>query len=168
MAPAGPSRLPLGEWLRDDFERGSTEPWSAHAHADVAVLIAIALLGDRPLVGPPPAEVLDPIPRQDLVDAMVGGIDGLLLELEDDTRNVLLTLARIWCTVATGEIGSNDRAAAWVLQRLPDEHRAPLARARSIYLGDEPERWDDLAPAVAQLAGLMTAEIRRLEADDSR
>ncbi len=163
-----PGRLDFqyGEWLRDDFVRGNLEPWSEDADADVAVLIAIALLGNHALAGPPPGEVLDPIPPRDLAGAMVGGLDGLLLDIEADTRNVLLTLARIWCTLATGEIRSKDVAAAWVLERLPGELRPPLERARAIYLGEENERWDDVVADVAPVAARMTAEIRRLAPDE--
>lgn len=159
-----PARLDLqyGEWLRDDFERGKLEPWSENAHRDVAVLLAIVLLGDRPLAGPPPAELLDPVPRDDLVAAMVGGLDELEGDIEDDTRNVVLTLARIWRTIATGQIRSKDEAAAWVLSRLPERHRPVLERARSIYLGERDERWDDLAPQVRPHAAYVVTEIRRL------
>lgn len=66
----------------------------------------------------------------------------LLAELDTDTRNVLLTLARIWTTLATGEIRSKDAAADWALARLPAGHRPVLAHARAVYLGDEDERWD--------------------------
>ena len=130
-----PTRLDLqyGEWLRDDCERGSLEPWSENAHGDVAVLLAIVLLGDSPLAGPPPAELLDPVPRDDLVAAMVGGLDELEGDIEGDTRNVVLTLARLWCTVATGEFRSKDEAATWVLARLPERHRPVVERARSIH-----------------------------------
>lgn len=129
-----PTRLDFqyGEWLRDDFERGNLEPWSENAHADVAVLLAMVLFGDSPLVGPAPAELLDPVPHDDLAAAMVGGIDELVRDIEGDTRNVLLTLARIWCTVTTGEIRSKDEAATWALARVPVEHRlCSSARGRS-------------------------------------
>ena len=36
-----------------------------------------------------------------------------------------------------------------------------LARARAIYLGDEPERWDDLAPRVRPHADYVVAEIEK-------
>ena len=36
------------------------------------------------------------------------------------------------------------KAADWVLERLPDEHRPVLARARAVYLGEATEGWDDL------------------------
>ena len=42
---------------------------------------------------------------------MLDGVPSLMADLADDTRNVLLTLARIWTTVATGEIRSKDEAA---------------------------------------------------------
>ena len=79
---------------------------------------------------------------------MLDGIPGLLGDLESDTGNVILTLARIWTTMATGEIRPKDAAAEWAMARLPAEHRAVLALARAIYLGEEPERWDDLRPLV--------------------
>jgi predicted nucleotidyltransferase len=150
-----------GEWLRGDYESGmvpSAEPESA----DLAPLITMALLGDRPVFGPPPAQVLDPVPHGDLIRAIVGGIPGLMSELETDTRNVLLTLARIWTTVATGSIRTKDDAATWALDRLAVEHRAVLARARSIYLGEEEERWDDLAARVRPHADHVVARIAEL------
>ena len=76
----------------------------------------------------------------------MGDFDALLADLGGDTRNVILTLARIWSTVARGDIRSKDAAADWALDRLPGEHRPVLARARAIYLGHEEERWDDLRP----------------------
>ena len=123
-----------GEWLRYDFERGDLAP-GPETNPDLAPLVAMVLLGDTALVGPPPAEAFDPVPRRDYVAAMVGGIDGLLADLDGDTRNVVLTLARIWSTLATDEIRHKDAAADWALTRLPAEHRAVLARARAVYLG---------------------------------
>ncbi len=67
-------------------------------------------------------------------NAGTAGIPGLLDDLEGDTRNVLLTLARVWTTLATGRIRSKDAAADWALARLPDEHRPVLAHARQLYL----------------------------------
>ena len=123
-----------GEWLREEFEGGDLEPWST-TNPDLASLVTMVLLADRPLLGPPPAELLDPVPRSDYVKA-IAGIESLLDELESDTRNVILTLARIFSSLATGMVRSKDEAADWVLARLPEEHRAP-ARPRA---GDLPRR----------------------------
>ena len=128
-----------GDWLRSEFEHGDIP--EARPNRDLAIVIAMLLLQNRTLIGAPAKDVLDPIPSADLEGATLDVIPGLLLDLESDTRNVLLTLARAWTTVATGEIRSKDAAADWALARLPDEHRAVLARARAMYLSGE-ERWD--------------------------
>ena len=153
-----------GDWLRAEFESGDVEPWPTTTNPDLASLITMVLLADRSVLGPRPAEILDPVPHDDLISAIVGDIEVLLGDLDEDTRNVILTLARIWSTVATGVIRSKDAAADWALVRLPEEHRAVLARARASYLGDEAERWDDLRPHVRPHADHVVAEIRRLTA----
>ncbi|MET8836795.1 DUF4111 domain-containing protein [Micromonospora sp. NPDC004540] len=132
---------------------------------DLALLITMVLAGDHPLAGPPPAQVLDPVPHPDLVRATVAGIPGLLRDLADDTRNVLLTLARIWTTLATGEIRSKDAAADWALAHLPPEHRPVLRHARELYLHRRyaEESWsDELLAQVRPHADQVLAEIDRL------
>jgi predicted nucleotidyltransferase len=149
-----------GEWLRREFESGNLEP-SSKTNPDLASLVTMVLLADRPLVGPPPGQLLDPVPRRDYLEALAACVRPLLDDLETDTRNVLLTLARIWVSVATGEVLSKDEAAEWALARLPEEHRPVLARARSGYLGEEDERWDDVQGGVRACADYIAAELRR-------
>lgn len=148
-----------GEWLREEFERGETT--APGPSDDLAPLITMVLRGDSPLTGPPPGEVFAPVPTDDLRRAIVAGVPELLAELEWDTRNVLLTLARVWSTLATGGIRSKDAAADWALERLPVEHRAVLAHARAVYLGEAPESWDGLRPSVRPHAEHVVAEIHR-------
>jgi streptomycin 3"-adenylyltransferase len=92
---------------------------------------------------------------------MLDGIPALLGDLDADTRNVLLTLARIWTTLATGEIRAKDASADWVLERLPRGERPVLERARAIYLGEAEERWDDLQPLVRPHAERLVRAIER-------
>jgi predicted nucleotidyltransferase len=157
-----------GEWLRGDFESGNLEPWPTTTNPDVATLVTMVLLVHRPLLGPPPSELLDAVPEHDLVSAMLGEIDGLLADLDGDTSNVLLTLARIWLTVATAAVGAKDAAAEWALTRVPAEHRAALAHARAVYVGEEDERWHELQPRIRPLAETMVREIRRAAATRPR
>ena len=157
-----------GDWLRSEFERGNLEPWPTGTKPDLASLITMVLLANTPLLGPSPAEIFDPVPHDDLVRATVGDIDSLLGNLDSDTGNVVLTLARIWSTLATGAIRSKDAAADWALTRLPEEHRAVLARARAIHLGDEGESWKDLQPRVRLHADYVVGEINRLNAATPR
>jgi streptomycin 3"-adenylyltransferase len=151
-----------GDWLRRDYEAGLVP--GREPSPDLAILLAQARAADRPLLGPPAGELLDPVPPADVRAACLHGIPGLLADLEPDTANVVLTLARIWTTLATGEIRAKDAAADWVLDRLPEEHRAVLRRARDVYLGEADDRWDDLEAAVRSHADHVVAEIRCLPA----
>lgn len=130
-----------GEWLRDEFRRSG--PPQPSPMPDLALALTMVLAGDHSLTGPPPAELLDPVPHADVVRASVAGIPGLLDDLTGDTRNVLLTLARVWTTLATGEIKPKDAAADWALAHLPPEHRSVLEHARDLYLDCryEDETW---------------------------
>jgi streptomycin 3"-adenylyltransferase len=68
----------------------------------------------------------------------------------------------------TKEIHPKDVAAGWALARLPPEHRAVLARARSIYLGTEDEHWEDLRARIRPFADAMVAEIEAAVPDRAR
>jgi len=155
-----------GEWMRREFEGGALP--ASMPNPDLAALITMVLLGNRPLVGPPPADVVDPVPHDDLIRAITAGIPDLLADLETDATNVLLTLARIWATVATGSIHSKDGAADFALSRLPERDRRPLARARSVYLDEGEDRWDDIADDLRPGAELIVREIDRAVAATSR
>ena len=149
--------LQYGEWLRDAFLGGAIEPERAE-NPDLGVLITMVRQSSRALIGPAATEVLDPVPRADLVRGMVDGLPALMSDLALDTRNVLLTLARIWTTVATGKICSKDDAADWALSRLPEEHRPILARAPDLYRsGGYGDPWDEVE--VRALAGHLVSEI---------
>lgn len=160
-----PPRLELqyGDWWRSEFERGNFAPW-ASPNPDLALLLEVVLQANHPLLGPPPSEVLDPIPPADIRRAMLDSIPALLADLDGDERNVVLTFARIWTTLATGVIRSKDAAADWALPLLPSEHRAVLALARDIYLGEAPEEWGDLLPRVRPHVDHVIGEIRRVAA----
>jgi predicted nucleotidyltransferase len=156
--------LQYGDWLRGEFARGKIEPWPASLRPDLALLITMVINANTPIFGPPPAEVFDPVPSQDLRKAMLADIDRLRGEVASDTRNVILTLARIWSTLATGVIRSKDAAADWGIDRLPDRHRPVLARARECYLIGGTEQWDDFRESIGPFVEYVTAQIRDLGA----
>jgi len=139
-----------GEWLRTEYENGRIP--QPTFDPDLALLVTMVLQGDTPLVGPAPAALLDPVPAEDLDRALIAGIPELVGELDTDTRNVVLTLARIWHTLATGRIAAKDAAAERIMDRLPVEHRSVLATAVADYRGQEHPAWDDLVPAAGGYA----------------
>jgi predicted nucleotidyltransferase len=154
-----PPRMDLqyGDWLHGEIPPPAPNP-------DLAVLLTMTLQSGTTLVGPPPAAVLDPVPPGAVLRSGVDAIDGLLADLDDDTRNVLLTLARIWCTAETGEIRAKDAAADWALPLLQPERRPALERARDGYRSGDYGTWDDVDPracADALVAGIRRSRRRR-------
>ena len=152
--------LQYGEWLRKRFENGDDLALQATVNPDLTTLLTIVLLGDQPLFGPPPGELLDPVLMKDCIRAMVSDIDGLMDDFEGDTRNILLTLARIWQTVVTDVIDRKDRAALWGQERLPSDYRQLMERARAMYLGWQPDEWTDWPSEARACAGYMISQIR--------
>jgi hypothetical protein len=153
--------LQYGEWLRKRFEREDDLPLQAAVNADLTTLLTIVLLGGQPLFGPPPKELLDPAVIEDCTRAMVSDIDVFMDEFEQDTRNLLLRLARIWQTVVTGIIERKDRSAEWAEERLPSDYQQLLEGARAIYLGRQPDEWTDLASEARAAADYMISQIRQ-------
>ncbi len=152
-----------GEWLRTDFDRGELEPWP-DVNPDVAVLVTMVRERSQTLLGAPATEALDPVPRADLVRAMTDELETLLTDLDDDTRNVLLTLARMWSTIVTGTIRSKDEATDWALERLPDQHLPVVRLARDAYRGEAEDDWTRRLPEARAAARVMADEINRAAA----
>jgi predicted nucleotidyltransferase len=118
-------------------------------NTDLAVLITMLLAAGTPLYGPAPATIFDAVPENDFRRTTLAAADEVVRDVEGDTRNVVLTLARIWTSLETGEVLRKDRAATWALERLPDEHTSVLERARSLYLEGSYGTWDDASDRVA-------------------
>ena len=135
---------PVLDFMWGEWHRGAEQPWDAGRAPDLAVLIAIAWRGDDPIVGPSIREVLDEPPWSDVMRAMEHAVGDIQPGLySDDTANGLLTLARIAHSRATGTFVTKDRAAAWVLERIPGDARAPLERAVAVYRGEADDAdWD--------------------------
>ncbi|MFI8966020.1 aminoglycoside adenylyltransferase domain-containing protein [Streptomyces sp. NPDC053493] len=151
-----------GEWLRAEYERGELP--RAAPMPDLAPLVHMARTGDAPFFGPPAAVLLDPVPAADIRRAVLAGIPDLMADLAADTRNVLLTLARIWTTLETGRIRAKDEAADWALSRLPPDQRRVLAHARDVYTGRAAEDWSPFHAAVRPHADHLLDRIRRAAA----
>ena len=128
-----------GEWLREDFERGAVP--DPVRDPDLAIVIKKAIDNSVPLFGREPAYLFAPVPIEDILRAMRESLPGLLERVDGDERNVMLTLARMWLTAATGDIAPKDVAAQWAASRLPVEQAFILGDARLGYLGELDDSW---------------------------
>ncbi len=140
-----------GDWLRESFEKGIIEPWENHEMPDLAVIVTQVLLKSETLWGLKPEQLLVQVPYHDL--------NRLAAELEHDTRNVLLTFARIWSTLETDTIRPKPAAADWVMNHLPKRHQSVMKRAKSICVGAENEYWDDIKELIKPCADFMLDKI---------
>lgn len=149
-----------GDWYRPDFAAGNFAPWDPD-NPDLAILLAMVLAADHPLLGPRPGELFGPIPWADVRRAMLDSIPDLRSYLDGDERNVVLTLLRIWASLETGTFHSKDGAAHWAMARLPDELRPVAGRAAQLYVeGIAAEDWGDLRPRIQPLVEFLVAAIR--------
>lgn len=151
-----------GDWWRDEFVRGVITPWDSELMPDLAILITQVLLTSKTLFGVPPNELLPHVPSEDIYKAMVDEMPSLVASLESDTRNVLLTLARIWGTLETGEIQSKPEAADWVISRMPDDFQRVLQRAKDIYLNQQDEQWGDLKDTLEPCVTFLVDKIQQV------
>ena len=138
-----------GDWWRTEFEAGDVEPWTS-PNPDLAVLLTAARADAVALFGPRSIELVDAVPRGDLERALIDVIPDLMADLEDDVRNVLLTLARVWFTLETGAIASKDVAADWAIERLTRRGEASPPPRQGRLLGETEDTWDEEAMAAAR------------------
>ncbi|HEF5875740.1 TPA: AadA family aminoglycoside 3''-O-nucleotidyltransferase [Burkholderia cenocepacia] len=126
--------LQFGEWLRGDLEAGIVEP--ALVDHDLAILLTKVRQHSAALVGPPADVLFEPVPACDFVAALLATVAQWQSEPDwrGDECNVVLALARIGYSAATGRIAPKDVAAAWMLERVPDAHRPVVEAARAAYL----------------------------------
>ena len=154
-----PFDFQYGEWLRTSFENGDIELWATREMPDLALIITQVLLKSHTLFGLEPKQLLPDVPYGDFVKAMLSDLNRLTEDLEHDTRNVLLTDARIWSTLKTNAIRSKPAAADWAIHHLPKVHQPVMQRAKSICIGVENEHWDDIKLLVKPCANFMIDQI---------
>ena len=148
-----------GDWLRTQFESGIIEPWTTKEMPDLALLITQILLASKTLLGADPDKLLCKVPYKDFMSATTDALQNLMPELNSDTRNVLLTFARIWSTVETDAIRSKPDAANWAIDRLPEQYRSVIKRALAICKGEEKEVWDDVRELIQPCANIIIGQI---------
>jgi streptomycin 3"-adenylyltransferase len=146
-----------GEWLRTSYDSGEL-PMPV---TDSGNTLALAQLRQhsRPLLGSSATEILPEVPAALVRRAMRDALPALLQGLLGDERNVLLTLARMWRTGATGEFAPKDAAATWAEARMPERDAKPLTLAREAYLGNLEDTWEERRVAVLHTADYLRQRV---------
>ncbi|MEJ8572740.1 aminoglycoside adenylyltransferase domain-containing protein [Microbaculum marinum] len=158
--PTAHSEFTYGEWLRKALEGGELP--MPNVDPEYTLVLAQARRRARPLFGPPAAELLPDCALEHVMHAMRDALPALLDGLFGDERNVLLTLARMWQTAATGAIVSKDAAATWAAPQMPDEEAAMLTYAREAYLGHLEDEWKGRRSAVRRTAAFLRQRVIEL------
>lgn len=146
-----------GEWLRDGFDSGEIS--SPAQDPEFTLILAQAGQQAIPLFGPKIGTFLPTIPRAVIHRAMRDLLPSLLDGLQGDTRNVLLTLARMWWTASNSTFTSKDRAALWAIPRLGGEDALTLDHARRAYLGEIAEDWASRHDQAQRLAARLAQNV---------
>ena len=154
--------LQFGEWQREDILADAIEP--AVIDPDLAVLLTKARQKSVALLGPAVASLFDPVPESDFRRVLSDTVDlwNSPPDWSGDERHVVLTLARIWYSAATGKIAPKDVAADWAIERLPAEHEPVLLEARQAYLGDGEDRLASREEQVSRFVSFAKGAIARL------
>ncbi|MFN7089792.1 MAG: aminoglycoside adenylyltransferase family protein [Allorhizobium sp.] len=147
----------FGEWLRDAFDAGET-PMPAQ-NVEFTLVLAQAQQEAIALFGPDRDTLLPIIPMIDVRNAMRELLPELVGGLREDTRNVLLTLARIWHTAENGTFVNKDEAASWAIAQLSDRSALTLDHARRAYIGEVGDNWNSHQDGVECLAEELTSKV---------
>lgn len=146
-----------GEWLRDAFEAG--EMPMPTKDAELTLVLAQARQEAIALLGPDRDFLLPEIPAAIVRQAMRDLLPALLDGLQGDTRNALLTLARMWSTASSGAFVSKDEAALWAIPKLAKDNAMTLAHARGGYLGEVADDWHSRQDAAQRLADQLALNV---------
>jgi streptomycin 3"-adenylyltransferase len=146
-----------GEWLRRAFEMGGAP--QPEVNPDWTLVLCQVRQQGHALIGPEPASILPSISGVDIRRAIHESLAPLLRGLQGDERNVILTLARMWFTLTTGEFTSKDAAARWSAERAPKE----VAQTLELALGDQQEDWIRRSAEAARAAEYLGRQIGQSE-----
>lgn len=132
------------ESFRNAFERCDPKPWRVDEGTDFASSLTVLHAGGIVLAGEPIADVFPPVPLADYRASITVDRDWCHENLDRFRLHVVLSLPRIWATLATNEPYSKVTAAEWALPRLPERLQPVLRHALAVYRGEADESWDGL------------------------
>lgn len=148
-----------GEWLRNDYRKGTI--YQAEQDPEYTLVLAQAAQHAELLAGQPKHSILPCIKPQAIRQAIQDCLPNLLASLAGDQRNVLLTLARMWRTLAEGDFLSKDQAALWAAKQSPYSVAELLNYAAQAYLSGH-DQWHDKQAKLRETVSYLTQKINTL------
>jgi streptomycin 3"-adenylyltransferase len=118
------------------FSSGATEDRGRGMDYDLAAHISILRRRGRAVLGPPVAAIFPTVPYADYLDSLGRDFASCRDEGHDWPRYAILSMTRVWATIASGELHSKASGARWALERLPVELRPLVESALESYVGD--------------------------------
>ncbi len=113
---------------------------------DLAAHLTVAHRHGITVLGTPIQQTLPVVPWADYVNSILADFDECVHRLPDSYA--VLTMARVWATIVTGEVQSKESGGRWALEHLPPSLRDILERALSSYrYGGRPDFTLDRAMA---------------------
>lgn len=136
-------QLASGEW-RTWNDRQAVDP-------DLAAHLTVTLHRGVTLFGPPPAELIPPIPPADYLAAIQFDVANAADWITSNPVYGVLNLCRVAWYVEAGKISSKEEAGHWGSQALPADVARTVSQALAAYRGEESGQFDpgDLASFVA-------------------
>lgn len=155
---AYPARCELiyGEWLRTDYEHGVFE--GPTQDPEFTLMLAQAEQ-EAVCLWKKGTYYLPVISQNDIKQAVLDACPNLLLSLEGDERNVLLTLARMWYTMETGKFASKDTAASWAMNLMPIDLASVLNIAQTAYINGSFVDWDSQRTVLTRCVNYLSQRI---------
>lgn len=148
-----------GEWMRKNLELGNLKQSEAKESIDLAIVITQVFLASKLLYGADISKSIDQVPYIDFLRANIDEIDQLIGDLKSDTRNVLLTLLRIWYTLENDKITSKVDAANWAIDNLPDQYSSIIKYAKRMSIEGGVENWGRFDLNLDNFAKFLTDKI---------
>jgi streptomycin 3"-adenylyltransferase len=156
-----PFEFHFSEEFRGRFEAGELEAWEGLESRTFAANVTVLRSAGVVLGGSPIDDLFPDVPEADYVDALTRDLVSSRETFPQRPNYGVLSIARIWATVATGEPHSKSSGADWTLPRLPAELRPVLEHGRGLHVGaEDDERWQSLP--VAAYVTAVADEIERL------
>jgi predicted nucleotidyltransferase len=150
----------FSEEFRARFQAGEHEAWDGLESRALAAHITVLRQAGVVIAGPPIESTFPEVPWCDYVHALTHDLDWCREHFAKFPRYGVLSIARIWATLATRAPQSKASGAEWALPRLPAGLRPVLEHGVDVYTGVAEERWSDLP--VADYVSAVAAEIERL------